>query len=89
MSAVDRLNPYSDGGRGAGDSGLAASRAGLKTGDVFASTNGKPVVNGGALQVAVSQMGRQPSGKGGETAGDVIVEVDCRALLRRATSWDK
>ena len=33
-----------------------ASRAGLKTGDVIASLNGKQVVNGGALQVAVSEM---------------------------------
>jgi len=33
-----------------------ASRAGLKTGDVLRSLNGRPMVNGSALQVAVSQI---------------------------------
>jgi serine protease Do len=33
-----------------------ASRGGLKTGDVIASLNGEKIVNGGALQVAVSEM---------------------------------
>ena len=33
-----------------------ASRAGLKTGDVIQSLNGQKVVNGGALQVRVSEM---------------------------------
>jgi serine protease Do len=50
-----------------------ASRGGLHTGDVISQLNGQKIVNGSALQVAVSEMAGRASRRQGEH-----IEPDCR-----------